>query len=263
MIPCRALIRKHLSLLKPGEIFTTRDLLSYGRRSAVDKTLCLMVQAGYLTRLAFGVFVITHTSKPFYTVAEIVQRKALAFGKTLYTHASNFKVNRGWRVNIKFRSAKVVQDDISAPEVVSSTTEKSQALTLRPPHREPEDNAESQTDQQQYPFSCSTSSSSFRFRCGLSRKIKLAMVRYCCTKLLKHGDTNVGLTIRGLVAIGPQNIDDDIVQDAVNQLHYKERAELRMANARMPHWLSDRLITAQSAIAAVLRFQTERAASNS
>lgn len=81
MIPCRALIRKHLSLLKPGEIFTTRDLLSYGRRSAVDKTLCLMVQAGYLTRLAFGVFVITHTSKPFYTVAEIVQRKALAFGK--------------------------------------------------------------------------------------------------------------------------------------------------------------------------------------
>lgn len=256
MIPCRALIRKHLSLLKPGEIFTTRDLLSYGRRSAVDKTLFLMVQAGYLTRLAFGVFVITHTSKSFYTVAEIVQRKALAFGKTIYTHASNFKVNRGRRVNIKFRSAKVIQGDINTAELVSSHTDNSQALTLRHEHREP------QTDQQQYPFSCSTSSSSFRFRCGLMRNVNLAMVRYCCTKLLKHGDTNVGLTIRGLVAIGPKAIDDDIVQAAVNQLHYKEQAELRMANAWMPHWLSNRLITVQSAIDSVLRFQKTRTAPN-
>lgn len=257
MVPCRALIRKHLSLLKPGEIFTTRDLLSYGRRSAVDKTLVLMVQSGYLTRLAFGVFVVTHTSKPFYTVAEIVERKALAFGKVLYIHGSNFKIKPGSPINIKIQSSKVVQGAICPAQGVSAKNEGKQALTL-PGEFKGESKGEFNGDSkgeykgqsrgenqgagaysEQFPYSCSTSSSSFRFRCGPTRKIDQAMVRYCCTKLLKYGDSNVGITIRGLVFIGAKEIDDFIVQGALEQLHYKEQEELRMASAWMPHWLAD------------------------
>lgn len=271
MVPCRALIRKHLSLLKPGEIFTTRDLLSYGRRSAVDKTLVLMVQSGYLTRLAFGVFVITHTSKPFYTVAEIVERKALAFGKVLYIHGSNFKIKQNSRINIRIQSSKVVQGAIGPAQGVAANTEGTKELILRDEYKgEYKDDYKGQdkgrrkgenreaANSEQFLYSCSTSSSSFRFRCGPARKIDLAMVRYCCTKLLKYGDTNVGLTIRGLVSIGAKDIDDGIVQSALNQLHFKEQEELRMASAWMPHWLANRLITLQSAIASALRFQKSR-----
>jgi hypothetical protein len=261
-----------LSLLKPGEIFTTRDLLSYGRRSAVDKTLVLMVQSGYLTRLAFGVFVVTHTSKAFYTVAEIVERKALAFGKVLYIHGSNFKIKRGSRINIKIQSSKVVQGMNDADQSVSAKNEGTEVLTLRCESKaqsKAESEAESKSQykgenqeaaaySQQFPYSCSTSSSSFRFRCGPTRKIDQAMVRYCCTKLLKYGDSNVGLTIRGLVFVGAKEIDNSIIQGALDQLHYKEQEELRMASAWMPHWLADRLITMQSAISSALRFQKSR-----
>jgi hypothetical protein len=276
MVPCRALIRKHLSLLKPGEIFTTRDLLSYGRRSAVDKTLVLMVQSGYLTRLAYGVFVVSHTSKPFYTVAEIVERKALAFGKVLYIHGSNFKIKQSSRIKIKIHSSKVVQGAIGPAQGVSAKNESTQALTLTGEskgeskdeyrgeykgqfrRRYKGENQAAATKSEQFLYSCSTSSSSFRFRCGPARKIDLAMVRYCCTKLLKYGDSNVGLTIRGLVSIGAKEIDDEIVQGALDQLHFKEQEELRMASAWMPHWLANRLITLQSAIASALRFQRSR-----
>lgn len=84
------------------------------------------------------------------------------------------------------------------------------------------------------------------------------MVRYCCAKLLKHGDSNIGKSIRALVALGWGQISRDIVASMLRQLNFKEQAELRMANAWMPYWLSDLLITQQSAIASANRFRASR-----
>jgi hypothetical protein len=89
-------------------------------------------------------------------------------------------------------------------------------------------------------------------------KIDMAMVRNCCAKLLKHGDSNIGKAIRSLVFCGRKNVGEDLVSDVLRQLNYKEQTDLRMASAWMPHWLSNFLVTDQSAIASVKRFQAAR-----
>lgn len=253
MSSCRALIRKHLALLKPGEICTTRDLLSYGRRTAVDGTTYQLVKEGYLTRLAFGVFVVTHTSNRSYTAEEVVARKALAFGKVLYTHAKNLTAQMGRPFRLFIQPAK-------DPVITSSPTASSTASSAPPPEPcEPPNASDSELESEQFFFSCQSSSSSFIFRRGIRAKIDMAMVRYCCAKLLKHGDSNVGKSIRALVALGWGQISRDIVAGMLRQLNFKEQAELRMANAWMPYWLSDLLITEQSAIASANRFRASRA----
>lgn len=252
MTLCRTLIRKHLSLLKPGEIFTTRDLLSYGRRNTIDKATYDFVKAGYITRLAFGVFVVTHKSRKSYTVAEIVTRKAIAFGKAVHAHGKNFVVQKGWRIKINIHATHGQSTTGSPdPDILNTTTEP---LTYRagftysgPP-----------PGMKEFPFSCQASSSSFRFRSGGMNKIDLAIVRNCCAKLLKHGDSNIGKAIRSLVFCGRKNAGEDLVLDVLRQLNYKEQIDLRMASAWMPYWLSNFLVTDQSAIASVKRFQAAR-----
>jgi len=264
MSSCRALIRKHLILLEPGEIFTTRDLLSYGKRSTVDVATHLLVKTGYLTRLAFGVFVVTHSSKPSYSAEEIVSRKAIAFGKEVYAHAKSLTKQQGRQIKLFIKPNKDTTRTICAGGASSTSS-------IGLPVQRQEEGQENGTDgsQQEQPeemketkplfFSCLSSSSSFIFRRGIMHDIDLAMVRYCCAKLLKHGDSNVGKAIRALVALGWSQISLDIVSNMLQQLNYKEQAELRMANAWMPSWLSDRLITEQSAIASANRFRASRA----
>ena len=252
MVDCRALIRKHLSLLKPGEIFTTRDLLSYGRRNTVDKATHDFVKAGYLTRLAFGVFVVTHTSRAAYTVAEIVTRKAIAFGKAVHTHGQNFGVKKGWRIKITIhttqgKAQKTWQNEDPANTCTAQVKYFQNFIYSGPP-----------PDMKEFLFSCQASSSSFRLRSGARNKIDLALVKTCCAKLLKHGDSSIGKAIRALVYAGPRNVNEDVVLDVLQQLNYKEQTELRMASAWMPYWLSNLLITDQSAIASVRRFQSAR-----
>lgn len=257
MSSCRALIRKHLALLKPGEIFTTRDLLSYGRRTAVDGTTYQLVKDGYLTRLAFGVFVVTHTCNRSYTAEEVVTRKALAFGKVLYAHAKNFTVQVGRPIRLFIQPA--ANPAIASSNAASSTHSAGPPPESSEPQNSSPSGSEAELGSEQFFFSCQSTSSSFIFRRGIRAKIDLAMVRYCCAKLLKHGDSNIGKSIRALVALGWGQISRNIVASMLVQLNFKEQAELRMANAWMPYWLSDLLITEQSAIASANRFRASRA----
>ena len=90
-------------------------------------------------------------------------------------------------------------------------------------------------------------------------KIDLALVKNCCAKLLKHGDSNIGKAIRALVYAGKRNVNEEVLGDVLQQLNHKEQTELRMASAWMPYWLSNLLVTDQSSIASVRRFQSARA----
>jgi hypothetical protein len=252
MVACRALIRKHLSLLKPGEIFTTRDLLSYGRRNTVDKATHDFVKAGYITRLAFGVFVVTHTSRAAYTVAEIVTRKAIAFGKAAHAHGQNFVVKKGWRIKITIHTTrgnaqKSDENEDPLNTCTAPVTYFQKFMYSGPPPY-----------MKDFFFSCQASSSCFRFRSGVRNKIDTALLKTSCAKLLKHGDSNIGKAIRALVYAGPRKVNEDVVLDVLQQLNHREQTELRMASAWMPHWLSNLLITDQSAIASVRRFQSAR-----
>jgi hypothetical protein len=83
---CQMYIRRHILRLKPTKLFTTRELLKYGKRAAVDQTLYRMVKEGFLKRVARGVFVRKLTKLP--SIKQIARAKAEAFGRTIYKHAN-------------------------------------------------------------------------------------------------------------------------------------------------------------------------------
>ncbi len=86
---CMSLIRKLVSSLKPGEIFTTRECMVYGGRSAVDNSLYKLVKSGVIERLARGVFVSVAKRKASYTSEEIAAVKARSFGRKTFDHGSS------------------------------------------------------------------------------------------------------------------------------------------------------------------------------
>lgn len=82
-------IKRFVASRKPGEIFTTRDLLNYGTRSAVDKAVSRLIKAEYMIRLARGIF-IKDTGQSFsFTPFEIAKVKAESFGRRIITHAKD------------------------------------------------------------------------------------------------------------------------------------------------------------------------------
>ncbi len=82
---CTEFISRHINQLAPTEIFTTREVLMYGSRSAVDSTLGRMVASGHIHRLARGVFVKDLSGNP--TLSQIVQAKLKGFGGKIAIHA--------------------------------------------------------------------------------------------------------------------------------------------------------------------------------
>jgi hypothetical protein len=91
-----AWIRNHVGQLKKEQLFTTRDMLSYGKRSAVDSALSRMVKNGEIVRLAWGVFVrADHPAVESITDREIATEKADAFGKRLMLLQRDVAVDQG------------------------------------------------------------------------------------------------------------------------------------------------------------------------
>jgi Family of unknown function (DUF6088) len=76
-------IRRYIHFLKEGEIFTTRDVLQFGMRAAVDKALSRLVLAERIRRLARGVFVKDSTYCKTFSDLEIATAKAQAFGRKI------------------------------------------------------------------------------------------------------------------------------------------------------------------------------------
>ena len=76
----------HIMDLEPTCLFTTREVLKYGTRGAVDQCLYRMVKSGFIVRLARGVFVRDPRNNP--TVAQIVEVKMAAYGKVVLKHAT-------------------------------------------------------------------------------------------------------------------------------------------------------------------------------
>lgn len=84
-----AQVRWHISRLSDGELFATRDLLSYGPRDAIDKVIQRMIKQNVIVRLARGVFMKTlYVNGKLYLpqLVEIATTKASAFAKQIYTH---------------------------------------------------------------------------------------------------------------------------------------------------------------------------------
>lgn len=81
-------IRKFVFKLPKGVIFSTRELLNFGTRAAVDQCLCRLVKGGDIRRLAWGLFMRDDPDVPMPSTLVIAAEKARAFGKQIITEGS-------------------------------------------------------------------------------------------------------------------------------------------------------------------------------
>jgi hypothetical protein len=82
-------IRRFIYSLPDGKIFTTRDCIGFGLRSAVDVALHRLVYLGIIIRLARGVFVRADKDLRKIHAREVAEEKAKAFGKEIINHSAN------------------------------------------------------------------------------------------------------------------------------------------------------------------------------
>lgn len=81
-------IRKFVFNLPKGVIFSTRELLNFGTRAAVDQCLCRLVRKGDIRPLAWGLFMRNDLGVAMPNVRDIAFAKAKAFGRQLIIDAS-------------------------------------------------------------------------------------------------------------------------------------------------------------------------------
>ncbi|HMO19462.1 MAG TPA: hypothetical protein PKC98_00680 [Candidatus Melainabacteria bacterium] len=83
------LIRAHIAALGDEQIFTTREFFLFGSRGSIDTTLCRMVKAGEIFRLAYGVFVKGSRWPDKISLFDVVKAKAAAFERSIHIHGKD------------------------------------------------------------------------------------------------------------------------------------------------------------------------------
>jgi hypothetical protein len=84
---CTANILMLLAGISKGDIFSTRQFLSCGKRGAVDMAMHRLVKFGLIIRLVPGLFVKVGSTMP--SLEEVSRAKARAFGKHISPHAGD------------------------------------------------------------------------------------------------------------------------------------------------------------------------------
>ncbi len=92
-------IREHFKNLGPLEIFCTRDLLQYGKRTAVDTATFRLVKQKEIKRLASGVFIKYNDSGLRPSDEEIAMAKAKAFDRQIVEISRALALELGVPIN--------------------------------------------------------------------------------------------------------------------------------------------------------------------
>lgn len=88
-------IKRHIFSLPSDHLFTTRELLQYGTRNAVDLILFKLVRSGVITRITYGVFQRAPLSVSTPSIARVARVKASAFGRKIFSFGSTAAVQSG------------------------------------------------------------------------------------------------------------------------------------------------------------------------
>lgn len=75
------LVKCYVAGLQPDQLFTTRDCLVFGSRTAVDQVLSRLVKSKVLVRLTRGVFTRNSLNQPKPSPYEVARIKASSFGR--------------------------------------------------------------------------------------------------------------------------------------------------------------------------------------
>lgn len=200
-----ARIWHHISALSYDEPFTTRNLLTYGNRSAIDNCIFRMVEAGIIHRLTRGVFVKIkpNGSHTRFTQEEIATIKANSFGRKLHSHP--FKKAKEIAVRLGF--IKSTEKWIKEKDELKTT------------------------------YETSGPSSSFMY------EGKRIYFKKTTRRKIQLGDSKAGQVIRALWYNGKDNAyvlrNFDAHRNAMLGLFGWDREQIRRSSALMPAWLSD------------------------
>ncbi|MBP7860184.1 hypothetical protein KA183_00765 [bacterium] len=198
-------IRRHLLGLEIDEPFTTRDLLNYGSRSAIDNCIYRLIQEGIIHRITRGVFVVKKSNgrHAHFTQREVAEIKAGAFGRKLQTHP--FK--KAKEIAIRLGLIKPGQKWIGECDELEST------------------------------YEISGPSSSFVYE---GKRIYL---KKATRRKIQLGDSKAGLVMRALWYNGFWNrlvlMRQDAQKLAYQGLYFGDRREIHQSSALIPAWLSD------------------------
>ncbi len=107
-------IRRHILRLPKGAIFSTRELLNYGRRSAVDQCLYRLVKIGRIIRLAWGLFIKDDIGTTLPSPLTVAKEKARAFGRQILTDAVDAAKLLGMKVSDSTKIRYAVQGHSSS-----------------------------------------------------------------------------------------------------------------------------------------------------
>jgi hypothetical protein len=113
-------IRQHYSRLSSEMLFTTRDLLGYAPRAAIDNATHTLVKYGELIRVARGVFARPERTSVI-TISEIASVKARSFGRVIISHAADVACELG-----------LVGDDKRNPEPTFATNGRTSSFRFGP-----------------------------------------------------------------------------------------------------------------------------------
>ncbi len=198
-------IRRHISGLKQDEPFTTRELITYGSRRAIDNCIFRLVEGGEIHRLARGVFVKIRAngSHKKFTIEEIAHIKANSFGRKLHTHP--------------FKKAK----------------ELAVIMGLIRPHEK----WKGETQEIETTFEISGPSSSFIY------EGKRIYFKRTTRRKIQLEDSKAGLLARALWYNGIRASEMLRTENAqrlvMAGLNYKDREELLQSAALIPAWLNE------------------------
>lgn len=87
-------IRRYVSELPPDKLFTTRDFLNFGPRTAIDSAVYELVKTKEIIRVVRGVFKSPHREEPV-GLLEVATVKAESFGRKIITYARDAAIDLG------------------------------------------------------------------------------------------------------------------------------------------------------------------------
>lgn len=119
-----ARIRAFIKKLDRDTIFTTRDLLTFGRRSAVDNAVYNLVNRGEIVRIVPGVFSLPGSKRKL-SLKELAIIKAKSFGRRIVKHASEIASDLG------IASSEIPDDEVWFATSGSKSAFKFGLITIR------------------------------------------------------------------------------------------------------------------------------------
>jgi hypothetical protein len=122
--------------VKPGNMFTTRELLGLGNRNTIDQVIYRLIKEGTVIRLAWGVFVrkddFQGSGDILPSATAVANVKAQAFGRSTFIHGAELEevlnlIEEANRKSLELKTKKVLTKVSVSEDEFSKFSKRSSA----------------------------------------------------------------------------------------------------------------------------------------